>query len=73
MLIDDIPRMDRGVIWGRATEIQRVNPHMESAAAMHYALREYESGRMAGTHDSEVKLAEAARNRSSSLFKKAGR
>lgn len=69
MQISDIPRVDRGAIWGRAEEIQRLNPHMSAAGAFHYAIREYEHGHIAGTHDSEKRLAEAARDHPDSLFR----
>lgn len=44
LAIEDIPRVDRGSIWGRAEEIQRHNPHMTAPAAMFRAMRDYEEG-----------------------------
>lgn len=67
LVLADIPRIDRGMIWARAEEIQRINPHMTGPAVMFQALREYGDKQITASYDE--KLINTVRDNPESMFR----
>jgi hypothetical protein len=66
--IFEIPRVDRGAIWSRAEELQRLHPEIEDsrAIAMAMAMNYYLAGSIAKT---DRAITEVARDRPGAMFR----
>lgn len=63
-----VPRVDRGLLWGRAEEFARLNPTLGLAEVLARAAQDYEAGLM-GTTPLDENLLDTIINRPESLMK----
>lgn len=64
-----VPRVDRGLIWGRAEEYSRLHPEQSFATVLAHAAQDYDDGLM-GTTPLDDKLLDAIIDRPESLMKR---
>lgn len=68
-----VVRVDRTEIWAYAQRLQEIEPMLDSGWCLLVAMRHFEAGGLRSPSEAELKLATAARDRVTTLFKPAVR